>query len=726
MGLYLIADFSWASPESWLAILKVVVGLGTVIFVHELGHFLVAKWCGVKCEKFYVGFDFFDIKIAGRVIIPRSLIKYQWGETEYGIGIIPLGGYVKMLGQDDDPTKYAEEMERSKAQAEQEQDEAKKDASAAKSIDDETDSKETEQSVEGDPVLDPRSYQAKNVPQRMAIISAGVIMNLIFAVIFATIAYKLGVNNRRCVIGATVAGGPAYNVGLMPGDKIIQIDKNGTRSEFLRFRHDLFNSVILNGDKQPLDLLLRRRDGTEEWVQVTPWKQDGIPYPTIGIVSIGTTKLNSPKPVAELSPAANASEPFQANDLIVEVDGREISEYVELQEFWVQNPGGTHTYTVERVINDAGGTKRIKIEVGPRPARGLGLVMEMGEIQGIQPGSPAEKAGFKEGDVISKLNGNEVDGIMLPTQLRAIVKDASSDNFDVEFEVLRGGKTKSISVAPRLPTMPAFSYLMSSPYLCDELGIAYQISNKVRDVKPNSPAAASGIKPGDVVEVVGFELTPEFAKNAKYSGFQKPIKLDEHPQSWPLIDESLQAAPPGTKTKLTFSRGGKQQSVTLLATQSTQRFNANPGLIMMSDQPEHVAESWGEAASLGLRETKESALKVVFFLQKLVTGGISPTNLGGPLSIGVVATSEASESTSRLLIFLTLLSANLAVVNFLPIPVLDGGHMMFLGYELIFRRKPSERWFVGLSVAGLAFILSLMLFVLGLDVFHISKLLMSG
>ena len=91
-------------------ILKVAGGLGFVIFVHELGHFLVAKACGVKCEKFYVGFDV-PIRI-GPLRLPRTLCKFQRGETEYGIGIIPLGGYVKMLGQDDNPANYQKEAER--------------------------------------------------------------------------------------------------------------------------------------------------------------------------------------------------------------------------------------------------------------------------------------------------------------------------------------------------------------------------------------------------------------------------------------------------------------------------------------------------------------------------------------------------------------------------------------------------------------------------------------
>ena len=89
-------------PASWLVILQVAIGLGFVIFVHELGHFLVAKACGVKCEKFYIGFD----------INGWNLGKFTWGETEYGIGILPLGGYVKMLGQDDNPAAAAREAQR--------------------------------------------------------------------------------------------------------------------------------------------------------------------------------------------------------------------------------------------------------------------------------------------------------------------------------------------------------------------------------------------------------------------------------------------------------------------------------------------------------------------------------------------------------------------------------------------------------------------------------------
>src|SRR5207302_5302805 len=107
-----------------LSILMVVVGLGMVIFIHELGHFLVAKWCDVHVETFSIGFG---------PALPGC--SFRWGETTYMIALFPLGGYVKMVGEG----------------AESEEDEN-----------------------------DPRSFKNKSVGQRMAIISAGVTMNLIF------------------------------------------------------------------------------------------------------------------------------------------------------------------------------------------------------------------------------------------------------------------------------------------------------------------------------------------------------------------------------------------------------------------------------------------------------------------------------------------------------------------------------------------------------------------
>src|SRR6516162_4904280 len=152
-------------------IVLVALGLGLVIFIHELGHFAVAKWCDVKVERFSIGFG-------------PVLWRITRGETEYALSAVPFGGYVKMLGQDDaDPSQMADDR-------------------IAK---------------------DPRSYTAKSVPQRIAIISAGVINNMVSAVAFFVIAFMLGVQYQPAIVGSVVPGMPAWKAGLRQGDVITRI-----------------------------------------------------------------------------------------------------------------------------------------------------------------------------------------------------------------------------------------------------------------------------------------------------------------------------------------------------------------------------------------------------------------------------------------------------------------------------------------------------------------------
>ncbi len=243
-------------------ILMVAVGLGFVIFVHELGHFLVAKLCGVKCEKFYLGFD-----IGG-----WRLCRFQWGETEYGIGILPLGGYVKMLGQEDNPGKLVEEMERARSgdlqggEGREERGEGERsDGSSADQAGDAS-SINHQPSTINNPAYDPRSFLAKSVPQRMAIIVAGVVMNVVFAFFMAVVAYGLGIDRIPCIVGSVFPGEPAWQADIRPGDKILKIAGKPMR----QFR-DLQTAISLGdipekgvsleiqrpGVKQPLHVLVK-------------------------------------------------------------------------------------------------------------------------------------------------------------------------------------------------------------------------------------------------------------------------------------------------------------------------------------------------------------------------------------------------------------------------------------------------------------------------------------
>ena len=405
--------------------------MGLVIFVHELGHFLVAKACGVKCEKFYVGFDA-PMKI-GPISLPSALIKKQWGETEYGVGIIPLGGYVKMLGQDDNPANAAREAERIRLAKEQSEDSGSGEwSSDAGEPRDDNDPDETGE-------LDPRSYPAKSVPQRMAIISAGVVMNLIFAVIFAAVAYRIGVSYTPCTISAAVGGDPAWQAGLRPGDKIIQMGRDGRHDEQLRFIKDLKLKVFSVGAGNDLDLLVRHRDGSEEWVTIepnSPYKEQ-TGFPTIGVMPGRSNRVHEAIPVQKYSAAAKAEPSFEGGETIVaiEVAGRRlaIEEALGIEAAMAQFPSHEMAFIVESSSEDGTSPSVETIVVQPTRGRDLGLIMTMGKVVAIAANSPAATAGVRADDVLLKVNGEEIsDPMLLEQQMLSLVGTS------VSLEVQRG------------------------------------------------------------------------------------------------------------------------------------------------------------------------------------------------------------------------------------------------------------------------------------------------
>jgi regulator of sigma E protease len=217
-----------------LAIVAVALGLSFVIIIHELGHFLLAKWNGVKVEAFSLG-------------LGPMVWGVRYGDTTYGISAFPLGGYVKMLGEDSD-----EEKETS---------------------------------------ADPRAYHNKSVPARMAIISAGVIMNMILGFFcFVFVFARGGLPEIPARLGVVVAGGAAYEAGVRAGDEIVAID--GARDVTY---NDLWRTVLLSGAGQVIHLELRRPGAASRVrVDVEPRREPGSDKPTIGIAPMADLTLDKP------------------------------------------------------------------------------------------------------------------------------------------------------------------------------------------------------------------------------------------------------------------------------------------------------------------------------------------------------------------------------------------------------------------------------------------------
>ena len=250
-------------------ILLVLLGFGAVVLVHEFGHFVVAKMCGIKVEAFSIGFPpiLLGIKKADRGwrirILPELLRdvrideddapakegedsedgllsftvgkKILPGETEYRIGLIPFGGFVKMLGQDDvGPTKVD---------------------------------------------IDPRSFANKPALARAAVLAAGVTFNVISAAIVYMIVFLMGIGLLAPIVGGVKSGSPAEKAGIRPGDEIIEVAGDSGRLDF----SDIMMAAVLSAKNEAIPLKVRHADGTIDGISLAAEQLPGGRFREFGI-----------------------------------------------------------------------------------------------------------------------------------------------------------------------------------------------------------------------------------------------------------------------------------------------------------------------------------------------------------------------------------------------------------------------------------------------------------
>ncbi|ACM19874.1 membrane-associated zinc metalloprotease RseP [Geotalea daltonii FRC-32] len=222
------------------SVISAIIALGALIFIHELGHFIFAKWFGVGVDKFSLGFG---PKIIGKKI----------GETEYLLSAFPLGGYVKMVGEGED----AELTEEDKA----------------------------------------RSFAAKPPLQRIVIVAAGPLFNLLFAYFIFIIVYMVGVPAATTKIGEVVKDKPAARAGVQAKDMVTAINGKVVN------RWEELSSTIIEGKGQPVELQVQREGKTLNF-RITPEKRtaknllgDTVTTPVLGIVSAGEIVIDHFGPV---------------------------------------------------------------------------------------------------------------------------------------------------------------------------------------------------------------------------------------------------------------------------------------------------------------------------------------------------------------------------------------------------------------------------------------------
>jgi regulator of sigma E protease len=443
-------------------------------------------------------------------------------------------------------------------------------------------------------------------------------------------------------------------------------------------------------------------------------------------------------------------------DEIIRVGDVAVKEYPEFSALLARQPENALQVTVRREPkqDDKAGakdgdkpveTQELTFEVPPQHLNRFNFSMKMGPIVSVRPESPAATAGLVAGDLIELVDGKKLGEGPSPVEtwdaetLSDYLRRAAVAVREVELTVKRsakGGEERQakIRVKPQLPTtMNIPGRAPGTPMAANEIGIAYRLQNEVASVTPNSPAAAAKIAPGDktLQAKITFperkdEPTPEpvivkFVPDEPGWFGRLWLKIfggaptERERFDWPRLLDIIQFARPGTEVELTVQHGDEAtRTVKLEPVAAEGAFIAARGFWFKPVERIRKADSFAEQVRYGWDETTES-LSMVFKFLKKIGGQVPVSALGGPVSIAKAAGYSAAEGIPTLLIFLTMLSANLAVLNLLPIPLLDGGHLVFLAYEGIRGRPANEKFVVAMHTAGFVFIVTLMLYVLALD-----------
>jgi regulator of sigma E protease len=355
-----------------------VVLFGVVVFVHELGHFLVAKRTGVFVERFAIGFG-------------PALLKRKWGETEYAICAFPLGGYVKMRGEDPD--------------------EAARQAP------------------------DPRSFSQIPPQKRIAIAMMGPISNLVLPVVVFTALFVVGMPTLVSRIGWVGPGSPAEQAGLKAGDRVVAVDG----SPVWKWA-DLEETIRRNpGRAIPLEV---RRGADRLTVRVVPRAESdsNLFGETVSVGKVGISPAPMRPAVGVVSAAAPAHRAgFRTGDVITAVNGRAVTYAWEVEEAFAAS-AGPKRIAVER----DGAAKEFLLPAGFRTPRAAGF--EDGElyIREVREGSVAAEKGIRTGDRLDAVNGAPIESW---TVFQQMVR--ANEGEPLVLRLLRDGKPVEIKFVPQ-------------------------------------------------------------------------------------------------------------------------------------------------------------------------------------------------------------------------------------------------------------------------------------
>jgi len=389
MHIRLVGMISWMHSAG-LTLVSFAVLISVIVFFHELGHLLVGKWLGVKAVRFSIGFG-------------PKLFGVQWGETEYRVSLLPLGGYVKFAG--DNPLEQLPPEDQGRGFLEQ----------------------------------PPR--------KKAAIAFAGPAANFLLALVLYFAVNAAPHRDLLAKVGQVKPGSPAAQAGVQYGDRIVGVD--GEKVEgFL-----MLQEKIRAHAGQPLTLTVER-GGQRFDVRLTPAvHEETNPIETVKQGRIG---ISAAPRIAEIAltgpdtPAARAG--LKTFDLVVKVAGEPVGNYEELERRLPSLRGPVPVEVLRRrEVPAPGGTlwaqEPVRLTLNAAGARS-GIECADLNLFAVQPGSAAEEAGLRRGDRVVSVDGKPV--VWWFDEVETIRRAKGADPFPMT--VKRDGKLLTVTVRQHVRT----------------------------------------------------------------------------------------------------------------------------------------------------------------------------------------------------------------------------------------------------------------------------------
>jgi regulator of sigma E protease len=675
-----------------------MLGFGGIIMIHEFGHFIVAKFGGIKVEAFSIGM--------GPVVLGIRKLKKGWkirllpkigeeqvveegdNETEYQIALLPIGGFVRMLGQSD--TGAADESD------------------------------------------DPRSYSNRPVWIRICVVSAGVIFNAVGAIIIFMILFMNGIDLKPAVVGRVLPNSPAYDVGLEEGDRIVEV--NGER--FVDFESILL-APALSKPGEPITFVKQLPDGAEEDIQIVAEKRAGDPsnlrYTGISPASTLTVEpmlAQDPQLVEEIYELTGlypgdqvktlngtaVSTPWDFEKQQAKIFQPEVQLGVSRQWPTSENPDASRTMITVSLpmevapvldnfreeydlANFCSLVPRLKVKAISEPAKVTSLFGRIKRtiLRQPDPDPMNELPVLQEGDILVKAGNQDFPNFK---QLREQV---------TEF------KDKPMPVTVLRPNEAGVEQLVEAT--------VYPRSDPGSDRVLMGIAAVLDMETPVVAQVIsgpGQTAISDIPTGATI------VAVDGHPvSSFYEIATRIQESSKGNREQrvsIDYEFEGKAGGTAVMTSKHEPihaRASIATGLPFSDLNHEYKASNPIEATQMGLKKAWQFVWRSYVTLGRLFQRSVPVSALSGPVGIISMTYQVAGGSLDHYLYFLGLISSCLAVMNLLPLPVLDGGHIVILLIEKISGKPINERILATAMYAGMALLLGLVLVITYHDLIRI-------